>query len=452
MPGRSVEAAFAEAERDGLRLHLLVRLGALAAVAAWLLVSFPAARALPGLGAVAAFAALGAAPYLLGRRRGRHLLWAGLFAALDVVLLVTVILVPNPFHDTGWPAQMQLRFSTALYLLVYVAGMALSYSPGLVAWTGALAAVAWSVGHLAVLGLPDTIATDGTRLIDQPGLAPTGALDLYLDPRYVSVAAWQTQTVLLLVLTAALAAAVARSRKLLRRQVGDALARANLSRYFSPNVVDRLSHASARRDGSRQEVAILFADMAGFTAAAERLEPEETMGLLRGFHGRMARAVFAHGGTLDKYIGDAVMATFGTPRPESGDALRALRCAFAMLEEWAAWNRERAARGRAPVRVSIGLHWGEAVVGDVGHERRLEYTAIGDAVNVANRLERLTRQLEVAIVVSEELAERARAEAEGDPQAANFLDRLSPRGDVRVRGRSRPITVRTADFLPSAQT
>ena len=162
------------------------------------------------------------------------------------------------------------------------------------------------------------------------------------------------------------------------------------------------------------------------------------MALLRGFHRRMAETVFAHGGTVDKYIGDAVMATFGTPRPAPDDALRAVRCALAMADAVARWNAERKAAGEAPIRVGIGLHYGPVVTGDMGDERRLEYAVIGDTVNVASRVEKLTRERGVETLVTGDALEAARAVA-GAREAA--LGGLKPAGTAAVRGRADPVAL-----------
>ncbi|HEY4910693.1 MAG TPA: adenylate/guanylate cyclase domain-containing protein, partial [Methylomirabilota bacterium] len=298
------------------------------------------------------------------------------------------------------------------------------------------------VGHHVMLQLPGTVTIHGP-LIDTPGLSPTGSLALYLDPRFVSDAAWRTQTVLLLLLTLVLAAAVARSRNLLRRQVADHLARANLARYFSPNVVDVLASAGPTGTAARQQrVAVLFADVRGFTRISESLGATRTMTFLQGFHERVTRVIFEHGGTLEKYIGDAVMATFGTPSPGPDDASRALRCAVTLASETSRWSAERMVRGELPVEIGIGAHYGEAVVGSIGDGQRLDYLVIGDTVNVTSRLERLTRELSVQIVVTDELVTRVRAEG---AVADGLLDRFTRRGEVRVAGRDQPVTVWTVE-------
>jgi len=300
--------------------------------------------------------------------------------------------------------------------------------------------VAWGVGHFVMLRLPGTVTVHGP-LIDRRGLSPTGSLALYLDPRFVSDTAWRTETVLLLLLTFVLAAAVGRSRRLLRRQVADHLARANLARYFSPNVVNVLASSGPTGTAARhQRVAVLFADIRGFTRISESIGAVRTMAFVQGFHERMTHVIFEHGGTLEKYIGDAVMATFGTPSSGPDDASRAVRCAVTLAIEIRHWSAERVAGGEPPVEIGIGAHYGEAVVGSIGDGQRLDYLVIGDTVNVTSRLERLTREIDAQIVVTDELMTQVRAE--GVP-ADGLLDRFTRRGDLRVRGRDQPVTVWT---------
>ena len=430
----------ADAERNGLGFHLRVRLAVLAVVAVWLVANYAEARSIPGLVVVATFAGFGLAQYALGRRYGRPVFWAGVFSLFEAALLIAVILAPITF-PANWPPQMQLRLPTVFYLFVYVAGTALSYSLRLVVWTGAVTIALWGLGHQIMLRLPGTVSIHGP-LIDKPGLSPTSSLELYLDPHYVSDAAWRTQTILLALLTAVLAAAVARSRSLLRRQVSDQLARASLARYFSPNVVDALASAGAAGMAARrQRVAVLFADIRGFTRLSESLGTDGTIEMLREFHEHVTRVVFEHQGTLEKYIGDAVMATFGTPSTRPDDAGRALQCAWALADETRRWSRERARRGRAPVQLGIGVHYGEAVLGSIGDAQRLDYVVVGDTVNVASRLERLTRELDVDMVVSDAVIARIR---EQGSLVGLRLDQLKPGGDVQVTGRVQPITIWTA--------
>ena len=186
---------------------------------------------------------------------------------------------------------------------------------------------------------------------------------------------------------------------------------------------------------------MLFADIRGFTRLAESLGTDATIELLREFHERVTRIVFDHGGTLEKYIGDAVMATFGTPSRGVDDAGRALQCAWRLADETHRWSLERVKRGEAPVDLGLGVHYGEAVLGSIGDAQRLDYVVVGDTVNVASRLERLTRDLGVELVVSDAVVGRIR---EVGRLVGLRLDRLKPGGEVHLTGRMRPITIWTA--------
>src|SRR5262249_18462548 len=150
---------------------------------------------------------------------------------------------------------------------------------------------------------------------------------------------------------------------------------------FSPNIVDLLAARDEPLGAVRRAtVAVLFADIVGFTGMAEGMPPEAVMTMLRHFHDRMTAQIFACGGTIEKYIGDAIMAVFGLPDPQPGDALNALRCADLMLQALADWNRERQAGGEAPLAIGIGLNYGPAVLGDIGSERGMAFAVIGDTV------------------------------------------------------------------------
>jgi adenylate cyclase len=194
-----------------------------------------------------------------------------------------------------------------------------------------------------------------------------------------------------------------------------------------------------------QPVAVLFADVAGFTRLAEREPPERVIALLRDFHTRLEAAVFEHQGTLDKYLGDGVMATFGTPQVGPHDALNALAAARAACAAIGTWNAERAARGEPQIKVSIGIHYGPVVLGDIGSERRMEFAVLGDVVNVAQRLEGLTRRLDCQIVVSDDFVHALRAQ--GADEADALLGGFCAAEPQELRGRAQPVAVWTLTQL-----
>jgi adenylate cyclase len=170
------------------------------------------------------------------------------------------------------------------------------------------------------------------------------------------------------------------------------------------------------------------------------------MSVLRDFASRVEHAVFAHEGTLDKYLGDGVMATFGVPLASFADARNALACTRALLADIAAWNATRAASRLPPIAVGIGLHFGPVVLGTIGSERTKSLSVLGDTVNTAARLQALSRELDTSLVVSAELVAAMRRE--GHPDADRLLAGLRPAGARQVRGRTAATEIWVLDAIP----
>jgi adenylate cyclase len=235
---------------------------------------------------------------------------------------------------------------------------------------------------------------------------------------------------------------IGKLREIERQRAAAERARNNLSRYFSPNLVEML----AERDEPlgavrRQTVAVLFADIVGFTSMAERMAPEAVVRMLREYHERMTAQIFACGGTVDKYIGDEIFAVFGVPAASAEDAANALKCANMMLSALECWNKEREARGEPRLAIGIGLNYGPAVLGDVGSEHSFSFTVIGDTVNTASRLQRLTRSLETPLVIGDALVDAVNSGV-SDGMAA-LASELHDRGEQSLRGRAGAVRIWT---------
>ena len=235
---------------------------------------------------------------------------------------------------------------------------------------------------------------------------------------------------------------VGKLREIERQRAAAERARSTLSRYFSPNLVEML----AARDEPlgavrRQTIAVLFADIVGFTSMAEHLAPEAVVAMLREYHERMTAPIFACGGTIEKYIGDAIFAVFGVPEASDEDAANALRCADLMMAALDCWNKEREAHGETRLAMGIGLNYGLAVLGDVGSEHSFSFTVIGDTVNTAARLQGLTRSLETPLVVGDPLVRAVKSA--GADTAFALASRLRDQGEQALRGRAGMIRIWT---------
>jgi len=427
-----LEAAFAREERRGLMQAAAARSAATVAIVVWLAAVNPE-RGLSYawvLGTACFFLVTGLAQFWLYWRELAPSWASYAFILVDAMALAAVLLLPNPFATASLPLPMPLRYASFLYFFVLLMQAAYSFRPRLLLWTGLSVAAAWTLGFLWIATRPET-------LLDPPGkVGRASMLSVYLDPNYASALKYQNEIVVFLLVSAGLALLVRRSRSLVAERADAERARGNLARYFSPKVVDTLAERDEPLGRVRRlPVGVLFADLVGFTTMAEAMTPEEVMALLRDFHGRMEDVVFRHNGCLEKFIGDAMLATFGVPETGLRDATDALACARGMLGALQEWNGERAVSGMVQLRMGLGLHYGPVVAGDIGSRRSMAFATVGDTTNVASRLQALTRELGASIVASGALV--AAIEREADD--ARLLEGLTSRGPHTPRGRDTAI-------------
>lgn len=423
----------------GVRLGVVLRLGVVTAIALWVIQRIGLEAAWPYLAILLVLTISGIFQWRLAPNTDKRWRFAhAFFILLDMAAVTLALVIPPPGTPADWPAAMQLRLGNFDYFFIFVALTTLAYSPLLSIWTAIAAALTWSAGMLFILAQPGSFTiTDFAAIRD---LSIEDLITLLLNPNYVSGVIWFQEVLLVLILGVIMTATAFRTRKLAFREAKFAAERSNLSRYFSPNLVDELAGNQEDLTTVRShEIAVLFADVVGFTKIAESQAPAEVIDLLRAIHSRLARVIFNHQGTLEKFMGDGLMATFGTPRPKADDAARALRAAFDLLTTMAEFNSERQAAGLSTIEIGIGLHVGPAVLGNIGDELMLEFTVVGDTVNVASRLEAATRELATPLVASETIIQRALEQApELKPMLASMIS-VEPQ---QLHNRTAPVAVR----------
>ena len=234
-------------------------------------------------------------------------------------------------------------------------------------------------------------------------------LILAADGNAINSGMFQQNLVIAILLAACLYSLTLFYRWALKSSVELEKSKENYRRYFSPEIRDEIENSDLviGQDGSRvTDVAVLFTDIVGFTKLSEKMDPQDVLDLLSEYQTLMVDAIFQHKGTVDKFIGDAVMANFGTPRSHGNDAQNAFDCGVLMNHKLAEWNKVRVEEGLSEIQHRIGIHYGKCVVGNMGSEQRLEFAVIGDAVNVASRICDACKNFDTNFLISADVANR----------------------------------------------
>ncbi|HJT67270.1 MAG TPA: adenylate/guanylate cyclase domain-containing protein [Pyrinomonadaceae bacterium] len=282
----------------------------------------------------------------------------------------------------------------------------------------------------------DSIVSQGVRsTICAPLMAESRVHGALYADRLDPFAAFKPDDLELISAVAAQTAIAVENARAHERLAREEVARANYSRFLPEYVVKQMleNPDSFKLGGVSQTITILFADIRGFTRISEHAPPEKIVNLLNRYFSAMTDIIFAHGGTLDKYLGDGLMALFGAPTATPDDASNALNAAVAMQRRLLGINRELRDEGFTEIGVGMGLHTGEVVVGYIGSDRRSEYTAIGDTVNTSSRLE--SNALGGEILISDATAKAARSRY-----------KLKPREPIMVKNRQQPVMLWEVDW------
>jgi adenylate cyclase len=275
----------------------------------------------------------------------------------------------------------------------------------------------------------DSIVSQGVRsTICAPLFTESGVHGALYADRLDPFSAFKPDDLELISAVAAQTAIAVENVRAHERLAKEEVARANYSRFLPEYVVKQMleNPESFKLGGVLQTITVLFADIRGFTRISEHAPPEKIVQLLNRYFSAMTDIIFAHGGTLDKYLGDGLMVLFGAPTVTPKDAANAIAAAVAMQRRMLSINDELREEGFPEIGIGIGLHTGEVTVGYIGSERRSEYTAIGDAVNTSSRLESNAKAGEILV-------------SEATATAAHSRYQLTPRDPITVKNREQPV-------------
>jgi adenylate cyclase len=326
--------------------------------------------------------------------------------------VIVVLTVAATLHDNqlaaNWIVIAPALWATPLILAVG----ALRYRPGVQLWaTGVM---------IAGLGLV-FVAFHGSIFLPPGDAAAFAANPMASD--LLSLPSNLVRAVMLALAGATTALVMLRARRLLHRAVTEASERASIARFLPAEIAPLMEGGNLEvwRRGRRQEITVVFVDLRGSTALAEHMDPARLSVFISSFRRRVMQAAQTHGGVVDKFMGDGALLIFGIPQPGPDDARRAILCAREIIRLVARWNAKR--RFDPPVRVGIGLHTGEAFCGVLGAQERLEFTVLGDVVNVAARIEQMTKRFGTSLVATEATVVRA-----GEAGGWQEVGREAPRG------------------------
>ena len=298
----------------------------------------------------------------------------------DMALLFTLIW---SFHiEYGQPPSFYLKAPTMIYVFIFVGLRVLTFEVRYVVAAGLAASAGWIA--LCAYAILDS---GGREMITRDYVE-------YMTSNSILIGAEADRIIAILVVTVILAAAMNRAQRLVVRAATEGEAVRDLARFFSPEVAHRITASEQTVEAGSGEVrdaAIVFCDIRGFTRLSHSVSPAEVIAMLTDYQRALVPVIQAHGGVIDKFLGDGIMATFGATRSSETAAADALRGVDAVMEAAAQWNRRRAAAGRPTHRVNAAAAFGPIVFGAVGDRERLEYTVIGDPVNQAAKLEKANR-------------------------------------------------------------
>lgn len=365
-----------------------------------------------------------------------------LLAVIDAGLIVYVSVVPDPLNPLldhpAWLYGFVVRDRGVVFSMIMMALVIMTFSPRLILWFGFWLFTAWCAAIWWLMTRPGVIVSQ--HFGDEWNPTQQEIIDTYNLPEFVDISALAEQVIIVIVFTLACAVMVSRLRVLINQFAAAERAHGNLARYFPTALADQLADRDEPvRVGERRDCVILFADIIGFSRFAEKRDPQEVMRFLNQFHQIATSQIGAYGGIVEKYIGDAVMASFAAFDDLEKPAANAFCAAQAIITQVAEWQARDPANAGEPLKIGVGLNFGPAVVGDIGQREAVTPAVIGATVNLAARLEKATRELSSDAVLSAQFATKLAEEA---PICAPvLLGRYNQKETIQVKGFSEPVGV-----------
>jgi adenylate cyclase len=350
----------------------------------------PGTRFEPVPWTLAIYAAFTAVRIVLAHRRRLSNRLVAISTVVDIAVLMITIW---SFHlQYQGPPALYLKAPTLMYVFILIALRTLRFEPRYVLLAGGCGAVGWFALFIFAATSSDHMALMFTRsYID------------YVTSYKILRGAEIDKILSILMVTAILALSLVRARKLLVSSVAEAVAATDLARFFAPEITAQLRRTEfdpIAGQGIRRDAGILSIDMRGFTALSQGMPPTELIALLGEYQSQLVPVIQRHHGSIDKYLGDGILASFGAVAPNAGYAADLCRAVEQLMVTAQRWRLDRQRRGLPTPLIGMAGATGEVVFGTVGHETRLEYTVIGAVVNLAAKLEKLTKQEGVSTLVT----------------------------------------------------
>jgi adenylate cyclase len=359
-------------------------------------------------------------------------LTASIFVSTDVALLYALIW---SFHlQYGQPAAFYLKAPTFAFIFLIIAARALRFDPISVVMAGVSATIGWIV--LVIYALYET--GEGGRTKD---------FIVYITDNKVMIGAEVEKIIAIILVTTVLTLAIIRGRRQLVLAAASATASRDLSKFFAPEIATHIAASEQEVEAGFAETrraAMIVSDIRGFTALAMRLPPQEVIKVLVDYQHRMSQILVRHGGTIDKFLGDGILATFGCVRPSETPAADAMRALMALMHEAESLRLSSAQQSCGSLSLGFSVSYGDVLFGAVGDGERLEFTVIGEAVNLAVKLEKENKPLGTVALVHLSAYEAACAQGfKPDPAIVHHVQ------NVRVQGVEHPLPALAWNY-PSA--